>query len=239
MKKKHLDDDKMAMLTDKVFQVIHASEYEKIVHDRAVLFCVPYVVIEKLDALDKSIKNSAVGQIEKEGLKNVIKLFNKSSACYKYSLSMKHKYQNISDPEKVKERLLGTFETSARTKQKLFEKNLETTDAYSESEITQKRNELGAHITEKRNEINEIFENFDDYNIVITNFIDNLTYPYLYYTTADGKSQGENLRVSVPNVLWFDEDAEKGLNRSDAKMLEVVSTYTNVLDRIFIKRKDT
>jgi len=214
------------------------EEREASNHDRCSLYCVSLATMERLVAMDKSLESEVGGLYEGVGISKVVKLINPKSVAYKFSFGMKAKYQLITSDSGVEKHIEKQYEISRNTRRKLFIKNLKDSP-FGEQEVSLKIREFDTELELDDEVFKDLLLNKDSYEIVITDFIHKRIYPNLFFTTVDGKSHDEYLRVNVPNILLYDKDGGRALFRSDEKIQGVVSEYPSLHDRIYFKKKET
>jgi len=206
-------------------------------YDRCSVYCVSQSTMDKLVAMDASLREDIGGFYEGVGLSKVVKLINPKILAYKFRFGMKAKYQFMTSDKAIERYLEKTYQVSRNTRRKLFVKNLKESP-FSETEVSSKIRELDTELERDDEVFKDLLSNKDEYEIVITDFIVRRVYPNLFFTTVDGKSHDEYLRVNVPNILLYDEDGERGSVRSDEQVQTIVSEYPSLHDRIYFKKKE-
>lgn len=205
-------------------------------HDRSVLYRVGAETIGKLLLLDETLSSEVGGPYEGIGLAKVLKIINPKISAYKFHFDMKEKYQFISSEEAVAKHIEKQYEISRNTKRKLFIQNLKGS-AFTDDEVAAKVRAFDIELESADETFKQLLEDKDGYEIVITDFVERKSYPNLYYTTTEGKSHDEYLRINVPNILFYDEDGERGLKRSDAEAGNIVLEFSSLHDRIYFRPK--
>jgi hypothetical protein len=157
-----------------------------------------------------------------------------------YKTFLKHKYVNITDPEKVKEQIkreyaIAIAETENHYKD-IIEKNKDSVD---EDFIVKINTELKGKLDKIIEEKQFIDENFNTLDIRITTFKEDKLYPHIRLIDANGEEAIDFLRAEVPNILY----AHKNLfllqdgYRKDAKHIKFVIEAKHAFGEVFYKEK--
>lgn len=157
-----------------------------------------------------------------------------------YKTFLKHKYVNITDPEKVKEQIkreyaIAIAETESHYKD-IIEKNKDSVD---EDFIVKINTELKGKLDKIIEEKQFIDENFNALDIRITTFKEDKLYPHIRLIDANGEEAIDFLRAEVPNILY----AHKNLfllqdgYRKDAKHIKFVIEAKHAFGEVFYKEK--
>lgn len=177
------------------------------------------------------------------------KIINPKLPAYKYSYRTKHIYKNISDRTKIleeigknkekergkgKDKMLSIWENTER---KNLNDHIEASN-YDSIEADRLRRELEERIEEQKAYFKEVCDNFEDYEVVITNYENRKEYIVLYYTLSDGSTHNEYLRKDAPNILFYEEDKRRGQNRSDKKMQKIVDEYDRIFATFYVKKRE-
>lgn len=157
-----------------------------------------------------------------------------------YKTFLKHKYINITDPEKVKEQIKREYAiVVAETKnhyEDIIKNNLDSID----DDFVEKINkELEEKLEAIENQKIFIDENFDRLDIRITTFKDETLYPHIRLIDANGKEGIDFLRAEVPNILYAHRNLfllQDGY-RKDAKHIKFVIEAKHAFGEVFYKEK--
>lgn len=222
----------------KVASVLNYGGTKMLEYDHSVLYTADRPVISELLLLAKEM-DAAWETLSEEARRRhkppswkVMKLINPEMPAYKFKQSVKHKYLILSDPAKVKERLPKYLSIWENTAQKRLNEHLADPEySYSESEAAQMRSALAERIASAREKAQAILDDFQNHEVVITNFKHGVFHDVLYYTLKDGKSIQTHLREApVYNVLWYEPDPLRASVRSDAKIIRIVNEW-ELLDK--------
>lgn len=157
-----------------------------------------------------------------------------------YKTFLKHKYVNITNPEKVKEQIkreyaIAIAETENHYK-KIIDENKETVDEDFINKIT---SELNSKINEIKKEKEFIDANFEKIDIRITTFKEDTLYPHIRIIDANGDESIDFLRAEVPNIIYAHRNIffmQDGY-RKDAKHIKFVLEAKNAFGEVFYKEK--
>lgn len=157
-----------------------------------------------------------------------------------YKTFLKHKYVNITNPEKVKEQLKREYAIALAETENYYKKiindNKETVDKDFIIKIT---DEMNAKLNEIKNEKAFIDENFEKIDIRITTFKEDTLYPHIRLIDANGDESIDFLRAEVPNIIYAHRNIffmQDGY-RKDAKHIKFVLEAKNAFGEVFYKEK--
>lgn len=205
--------------------------------------------------IDEEIKNeillleaTAIGMdkdTNKNAFRRYAKLINREFPAYKYSFLVKKRSKEIFDREKIKERMEGVVARYINKERLQLKKKIEAHNPPLEAdEVAYLKARLEERLEIEKKKIEEVRENFEDYDVVITNHAHSNVYPAIYYTLrTEGKKRdylkqdNTHLRAEVPNLLWYKEDKPYANFRADMKIEEIIETFTPYCDMIYIKKR--
>ena len=170
------------------------------------------------------------------------KIINPEQPAFKYTLSMKHKKKEIFDPQKVKKALPAEFEIWKNTERSDLEKEIkDPLNAISDSQAKNLRMRLEKDIELAKIKVEEVLENYQEYDVVISTFEQYTYYPALYYVLEleNGKTKAADthLRKDVPNLLWFHDERPFSELRANDRMSRIIQTFDRYCENIYIKKK--
>lgn len=205
-----------------------------------------------IDAATKNeillLEATAIG-MDKDGNKNAFrryaKLINRELPAYKYSFLVKKRSKEIFDREKIRERMGGLVARYINSERLQLKKEIAAHKPPLEAdEVAYLEARLEERLEIEKKKMDEVKENFDDYDVVITNHAHSNIYPAIYYTLrTEGSKKGylrqdnTHLRLEVPNLLWYKEDEPYINFRADMKIEEIVETFTPYCGTIYIKKR--
>jgi hypothetical protein len=170
------------------------------------------------------------------------KIINPEQPAFKYTLSMKHKKKEIFDPQKVKKALPAEFEIWKNKERSDLEKEIkDPLNAISDSQAKNLRMRLEKDIELAKIKVEEVLENYQEYDVVISTFEQYTYYPALYYVLEleNGKTKAADthLRKDVPNLLWFHDERPFSELRANDRMSRIIQTFDRYCENIYIKKK--
>jgi len=224
--------------------ILQDKNIKKINYQGIELYLVDKKVLD--DILDLELRVRAYN--EEHGIKKrnhffeYAKIINPEYPAFKYTLLMKHKKKEIFDPLKVKKALPAEFEIWKNKSRVELEKKINNPDsAITEDQAKRLREELELEIEIAKKRIDEVLENYDSYDVVISTFEYYTYYPALYYVMeVDGKNvpKDTHLRQDVPNILWFQDNRPFRELRSNDRISRVIQTFDRYCGSIYIKKKE-
>lgn len=224
---------------------------EHIVYEDCDLYLVDEACLNRVLLLEAKVNRNA----KKEGFDekrsafyHFGKIINPDHPAIKYNLKKRHKYRATYDRDKIyddfkENKDKDRFVLIASLKRELEEKIEENIGGKYDGEKAElARKELNDSIEIDMQMLKKVLANFNDYDIVLSNYESYNIYAYLYFTYTDGKKTGlgknEHLRAKVPNILWIDTDEYYAHRRTDEKIQDIVNTHSRLLGSIYIKKKE-
>ncbi|MFY4797229.1 hypothetical protein ACOTVS_11960 [Aliarcobacter butzleri] len=157
-----------------------------------------------------------------------------------YKNFLKHKYVNITDPNKVKEQIKREYAIAVSEAKNHYEETINKNKESIDEDFIEKLNEeLNDKLKKINKEKKRLDEEFDTLDIRITTFKEDTLYPHIRLIDANGKEFIDFLRAEVPNILY----AHKNLfllqdgYRKDAKHIKFVSEAKHAFGEVFYKEK--
>lgn len=157
-----------------------------------------------------------------------------------YKTFLKHKYINVSDPKKVKDRIEVEYCISKNDKEKFYRDLLNENKDFIDDEfikrIENEKEEALKKIDTMKTFIND---NYDSLDIRITTFKDNKLYPHIKMIDAIGKESIDFLRAEVPNFMYVHKNLfilQPGY-RKDAKHIKFVLEAEHAFGEVYFKQK--
>lgn len=203
--------------------------------------------------VDETVKNelllleAAAGHSEKQNRSafwGYAKLINRDFPAYKYNFLTKKRSKQVFDREKVRSRLAGEAARYVNKERAALKKKLSAYDPpLSAEETAYLVGNLETRLEFEKGRIDEVLENFDAYDVVITNHAHSSEYPAIYYTmrtdmkTGYLKQDNTHLRLDVPNILWHIGDVPYKEYRANMKIEEIIDTFTAFCGTIYIKKR--
>ena len=229
------DFEKQQKLVEKKLNLLLSREdVKKHPYEKATLYLVNEEVLREILLLESSVRG-LVEDKKENPFDHYAKIINPEQPAYKYTHTVKQKYKNFSAEEKVRKAIPERLSIWINTSRKRLRDQIEEGD-YSQKEITQFWSKLEQDISLTEHNVELLLKDFGKYHVVITNYEDGHTYSNLYFTLQDGSSINEHLRTTVPNILWYDEDAVRAKRRSNFKIGEIVENYTSLCGQIYFKK---
>ena len=217
---------------------------KKINYHEVVLYFINKEQLDDILALELMVRaaNLEQGKKKKNHFYDYAKIINPEYPAFKYTLSMKHKKKEIFDPAKVQKALPAEFEIWKNKKRAQLEKKIKNPDsAITDDQAKLLRKELEQEIDISQKKIQEVVENFHEYDVVISTFEDYTYYPALYYVMQlpnnKSKPSDTHLRKDVPNLLWFYDDRPFSELRANDKMSRIIQTFDRFCDSVYVKKR--
>lgn len=205
----------------------------------------------QLYLIDEEIKNEIVllraGANAIDGEDNAFrryaKLINEHAPAVKFRIMKIRRAKEVFDRDKIRERMEGVAARYANTERLELKKKIAAFDPpLDDEQIRFMESKLEDRLSYELERIREIKENFDAYEVVITNYAQSKEYPVLYYAldAAQGsmKQDHVHLRTSVPNLLWYKPKKRIEKRRADMKIEEIVEEYENLCGMIYYQKRD-
>lgn len=223
-------------------QIILDNAISKIVYENSEIYFVDERQIEIIKLLQ--ISASKIPTFTKkynDPFFQFAKVLNKDYAAIAYKTFMKHKYKNVKDPEKVKDRIKKDFEITSYEIRKFYRNLLLEKANEIDENLRMKLNEEEAEKLEKVLEKKEfLLNNFEKLDIRITTFRDNDIYPHIKFIDVIEEEAVDYLRTEVPNILYAHKNIfiiQPGY-RKDANHIRFVLNAEHAFGEIFYKEKE-
>jgi hypothetical protein len=208
-----------------------------------VLYLISTPVLQEVLKLELTVRsdNLEKGIEKKNHFYDYAKIINSDYPAFKYTLSMKHKKKEIFDPFKVKKALPAEYEIwKNKSRSRLNSEINDEKNAITDSQALILREKLEKEIELAKLTIDNVLENYDDYDVVISTFEDYTYYPALYYVVEaehKNKPSDTHLRKDVPNLLWFQDNRPYAELRSNDRMSRIIQTFHRLCDSIYLLKK--
>jgi len=231
-------------IKEKLNTILQDKNIKKINYQGIELYLVEKPILDEVLKLEALVRNynEEHGIKKKNHFFEYAKIINPEYPAFKYTLLMKHKKKEIFDPLKVKKALPAEFEIWKNKSRVELEKKINNPDsAITKEQAKRLREELELEIEIAKEKIDEVLENFDSYDVVISTFEYYTYYPALYYVMeVDGKNvpKDTHLRQDVPNILWFQDNRPFRELRSNDRISRIIQTFDRYCGSIYIKKKD-
>lgn len=214
---------------------------KKIVYENAEIYFVTHEQIEIVKLLQVSAKKIVFNKKFNDPFFQFAKVLNRDYPAIAYKTFKKHKYKNVTDPEKVKKRIEREFEISVK-EMKRFNKNLllENADEIDDNFRNKIAEEEKTKIERAEYLKNHLINNFDFLDIRITTFKEYEEYPHIKFLDSIGEETRDYLRTEVPNILFAHKNIfilEPGY-RKDANHIKFVLEAEHAFGEIFYKEKE-
>jgi hypothetical protein len=211
------------------------------------LYLVNEKILKEVLDLELYVRNQDINKgIEKHNhFYDYAKIINPKYPAFKYTLSMKHKKKEIFNPEKVHKALPSEFEIWKNKSRLELQKQIKNqATAITESQALRLKDSLEKEIALSQIIINEVIEDYKNYEVVISTFEQYTYYPSLYYVIeSEGESKAKasdtHLRQEVPNLLWYKDNRPYTELRSNDKMSRIIQTFDRHCENIYIKKKES
>jgi hypothetical protein len=212
-------------------------------YNGVVLYLISTPVLQEVLKLELTVRsdNLEKGIEKKNHFYDYAKIINSDYPAFKYTLSMKHKKKEIFDPFKVKKALPAEYEIwKNKSRSRLNSEINDEKNAITDSQALILREKLEKEIELAKLTIDNVLENYDDYDVVISTFEDYTYYPALYYVVEaehKNKPSDTHLRKDVPNLLWFQDNRPYAELRSNDRMSRIIQTFHRLCDSIYLLKK--
>jgi len=217
----------------------------KIDYNGIVLYLLNEHELQQVLQLELTVRANEIEKgIEKKNyFYDYAKIINPEHYAFKYTLSMKHKKKEIFDPEKVRKSLPAEFQIWKNKSRVELENEIKNPDsAITDDQAKKLRAELEKEIEQSEKKVQEVLENYDNYDVIITTYEQYTYYPALYYVMEleNGKTKASDthLRKDVPNLLWFYDERPFSELRANDRMSRIIQTFDRYCETIYINKKD-
>ena len=230
---------------EKLEKILEGQEH--IVYEDCDLYLVDRKCLDKIELLSLKINRAdedSGDKTKKGAFYHFGKIINPDHPALKFNLKKRHKYRATYDREKIHAQLVRDKSILVHTlKNELEEKITANVDGkYTKQSAELARKELQDRIDIDMQMLEDVVKDFENYDIVVTNFESHHIYAYVYYTYNDGKKTGlgknEHLRAKVPNILWIATDEYYAHRRKDEKINEMINSHARLLGTIYIKKRE-
>ena len=180
------------------------------------------------------------------------KIINPQYPAFKYSFYVAKKPVEIFDRQKVKDAIPAESIRWKNIELKRLEDEIAShTPFFTQQEVNRLRSDLNDKIAINQKKVEEVLENWNQYDVAITTHAYCKTYPALYYTldtSSDFKGDNKeekrkfykkkdtHLRSKAPNLLWFRDDRLFSELRANDKINRILQTHTPYCGTIYIKK---
>lgn len=157
-----------------------------------------------------------------------------------YKTFYKHKYINITDPEKVKEQVSKEYAIAKAETEKHYKELIEKHKDEVDQEFIDKLNQEKNDKLNKIDSINTYIENnYEKLDIRITTFTEQTMYPHIRLIDAEGKEKIDFLRAEAPNIIYGHRNIFpiKDGYRKHASHIKFVLEANNAFGEVFYKEK--
>jgi hypothetical protein len=231
-------------IKERLSSILQDKNIKKINYQGVNLYLVDKKILDKILELELMVRayNEEHGIKKRNHFFEYAKIINPEYPAFKYTLLMKHKKKEIFDPMKVKKYLPAEFEIWKNKARLDLKKKIENPDsAITPDQAKKLKEKLELEIEIAKSRIDEVLENFDSYDVVISTFEHYTYYPALYYVMEvkdKNVPKDTHLRQDVPNILWFRDNRPFRELRSNDRISRVIQTFDRYCDSIYIKKKE-
>lgn len=183
------------------------------------------------------------------------KILNPKYPAFKHSYYLAHRHKEIFNRTKIKDAIDGEINIWKNSERKALEERIADTETpISKVDADKMRKELEMQISIDEQTIEELKNNFEEYDVVITSFEQKKYYPSIYFTLDTSsdyegddpekkrkyyKKKDAHLRKDVPNLLWFKDDRPFSELRANDKIRRIIKTHVRCCGTIYMKKKDS
>jgi len=169
-------------------------------------------------------------------ISNIVKIINIQEPCNWYKTFEAKSSKQVNDKEKVLLRLDGEFskyknKVLSFTKKKIKEKKIKKDSA--DAIIKDIHKEIA--LAEK--ELKYIQDNFDELDVRISTYFERTSYGGVQYGINKIRQPNQNLRKTVPNVIWFKPLQKEKSSRDDNELEIYFSHATRAFGDVFFAKK--
>lgn len=178
----------------------------------------------------------------KDAFYYTVKLIKPECTIFNYKRKLVPRYQLITEKEKVLKRLKGEVECQMNIIKKRNRETIQSNDLNEETinKIHNEESDLAADAIKK---IKEILDNPNKFDVVITNYSEDLSYPALYINFITPKKKSDRYTVhlreeEIPNVFVYEKPKIKLEHASNAKVKNMIAQGgEHILGSILFNRK--
>lgn len=225
----------------KELQTILDNSFKKINYENADIYFVNSEQIEIIKLLHISASKLIFNRKPNEPFFQFAKILNKDFPAIAYKTFMKHKYKNVTDPEKVKHRIEKEYEITTNELRKHNRNFLAENANEIDDNLRQKIiDEESTKLEEAKRTRDYLISNFHNLDIRITTFKENDEYPHIKFLDVAEEETRDYLRTEVPNILYAHKNIfilQPGY-RKDAKHIRFVLEAEHAFGEIFYKEKE-
>jgi len=145
----------------------------KIDYNGIVLYLLNEHELQQVLQLELTVRANEIekGVKKKNYFYDYAKIINPEHYAFKYTLSMKHKKKEIFDPEKVRKSLPAEFQIWKNKSRVELENEIKNPDsAITDDQAKKLRAELEKEIEQSEKKVQEVLENYDNYDVIITTY---------------------------------------------------------------------
>lgn len=197
------------------------SEMEAIQYNEAKLYLATEESLTLLRNKEKELSDNYENERDEKqfSFSKIVNLICNGSPVKFYQLNSYEKYRYVKDQEKVFEQLPQQFEI---WKNKMILEQQKAFEAfeYTTEEQRREKDRLDAEIKANKEALNQIMQNPDDNEVIITNYARKKLYPGVNCGFGDGTFQYQHLSIRVPNVLLYKPEEKTKKTRKIETVLE-------------------
>ncbi len=160
------------------------------------------------------------------GFDKLVKHFNPAMPVSRFGVYAQRKWEQVSDPEKVRKRLDARFAIYKNVEKKRLEERI-AKGSYSEQETDSIRRELDASITEAAKRLEEVRDGFDSLDVRISARGDR--YGTISFRNPEQKQFTRHISKEMPNALYYVASKE----RPDNELARYLSDAQNVFGDVY------
>jgi len=205
-------------------------------------------IINKLDPIE--FHGATLYEIDKEILKELLllqtedtskrknkyfKILNTKKAI-KYKFYLRKTPRIIVDKQKVREYLQKEFNLYKNVLLKSVEESI-IENNLSEKDASNLRKRVNMQILEGEQKLKELIINYEEYEIIITNYKDARYYPAIHFTTEDKKHKADHLTTRTPNFLYYEEESCDTNEKSTAYIKKFIKNSKLLGNTIYYRKK--
>jgi len=195
--------------------------------------------------------NAYAQETGKENAKNpfrlVSNLINPLFPATKYTLFTRSTPRIITDPSKVYMAIEKEFSLWCNVETKNLNELIASDPDMTQERANRLREELSSKLEEEKARFDEVREDFEEYEVFVSNYENVREYPALYYSGVvqekgakkpKTKKANAHLSIRIPNVLWYEKNAMDV--RSDATIMQKMKSgdFKRIGNTIYARRRD-